>query len=431
MEGVRRAEVIDTKRCSKLRVDFTPSLRGSRISEPFSPATTTTTTSRFHPPVRSDGPFSGLIICVTGLSKEARKQVKEATERLGGEYSALLHSLFKLSESFYAVKNPEETKVNEDGLKSVYAVEKLHRGGGVQGIEVTGSKALALSGYSVFIDPDISEEVRRRVLQVAVEGGAKVINQWFIGCNASHVVCEAGSVLRYLGHSSNLVTPLWIQKALEEKPTQNLVQMSVDLARDLRTMLENLGKMGKTLIQPLNQSSLLDSICWTISKPTSTANVIIDSFSNNDDFERKSLSAFFDAKSNDSFTHSMRLLTESERMELVYKNHFITLLLPIDWYGEMGPSSRSYFSETGFTCQQILQNIYAFYQENMSEEELKAAIHTNSRHSEKLRAADSMMKGGKTVFKRIQFLGSEKGFEMLKRVSSFNCSNVYELIIKA
>ena len=68
--------------------------------------------------------------------------------------------------------------------------------------------------------------------------------------------------------------------------------------------------MGKTLIQPLNLSSLLDSISWTISEPTSTASVIIDSFSNNDDIERKSLSAFFDAKSNDSFTHSMRLLTE-------------------------------------------------------------------------------------------------------------------------
>lgn len=66
----------------------------------------------------------------------------------------------------------------------------------------------------------------------------------------------------------------------------------------------------------------------------------------------------------------------------------------------------------------------------MSEEEIKAAIHTNSRQSEKLRAVDSMIKGGKTVFKRIQFLGSRKGFEMLKRVSSFNCSNVYELIIK-
>ncbi|CAN6451452.1 unnamed protein product [Victoria cruziana] len=37
------------------------------------------------------GPFSGLVICVTGLSKEARKQVMEATERLGGQYSSSLH----------------------------------------------------------------------------------------------------------------------------------------------------------------------------------------------------------------------------------------------------------------------------------------------------------------------------------------------------
>ncbi|KAL1188631.1 hypothetical protein V5N11_028661 [Cardamine amara subsp. amara] len=90
MEGVRRVEIVDSKRCSKLRVELMPSLRGSRISEPLSPANTS---SRFQPPVQSDGPFSGLIICVTGLSKEARKQVKEATEKLGGEYSPLLHSL--------------------------------------------------------------------------------------------------------------------------------------------------------------------------------------------------------------------------------------------------------------------------------------------------------------------------------------------------
>lgn len=152
--------------------------------------------------------------------------------------------------------------------------------------------------------------------------------------------------------------------------------------------------MGKTLIQPLNLSSLLDSICWTISEPISTASIYIDdSFSDNEDVDNKnSVSAFFDAITDDSFTQSTRLLTErspyspsslrsklslqvykadivccvfgmnSERMGMVYKNQFLTLLLPIDWYGEMGPSSRSYFSETGFTCQQILQHIYTFYQ---------------------------------------------------------------------
>ncbi|XP_039007779.1 serine/threonine-protein kinase ATM-like [Hibiscus syriacus] len=42
-------------------------------------------------PVRSLGPFSGLVICVTGLSKEARRQFVEATERLGGQYNTSLH----------------------------------------------------------------------------------------------------------------------------------------------------------------------------------------------------------------------------------------------------------------------------------------------------------------------------------------------------
>ncbi|VVB04859.1 unnamed protein product [Arabis nemorensis] len=194
--------------------------------------------------------------------------------------------------------------------------------------------------------------------------------------------------------------------------------------------------MSKSLIQPSNLSSLLDSVCWTISEPTSTANVFID----NEYDDRNFASGSFDAKTNDSFTHSMRLLTERFPFSMPllprrlrdwnwYKNHFISLLLPIDWYGEMGPSSRSYFSETGFTCQQILQHIYAFYQENVSEEEIKAAIHTNSRHGENLRA--SVVKGGKIVFKRIEFLGSRYSFEMLKSVSSFNCSNVDELIIKS
>ncbi|KFK32318.1 hypothetical protein AALP_AA6G226300 [Arabis alpina] len=373
MEAIvrRRPEVIDSKSCSKLCVDFTHSRRVDLSSEPVSPATTTTS-SRFQPPVRSDGPFSGLIICVTGLSKEARKQVKEATEKLGGQYSSLLHSLCThlVVQSYdgrkfeHALKQGrrdslhivtlgwfvDSVRRNVKLCESLYTVKNLessHRR--VHGTEVTRSKDLALSGYSVFIDPDISDEVRRRVSQVTIEGGAKLMSQWFSGCNASHVVCEAGSVQRYLGHSSDLVSPLWLHKTLEEKPAQTLVRMSADLARDLRTMLENLrkesrrecvpqdvsmlatfkerqktvesaknavtkrhAKMSKTLIQPSNLSSLLDSVCWTISEPTSTANVFID---NEDD--RKFASGAFDAKTNDSFTHSMRLLTESERMEMV------------------------------------------------------------------------------------------------------------------
>jgi hypothetical protein len=75
MGALRRRNVglIDSKGCSKLF----PVLQ--------SPPLTTTSMSQ------SNGPFSSLVICVTGLSKDARKQVKEATERLGGEYTPHLH----------------------------------------------------------------------------------------------------------------------------------------------------------------------------------------------------------------------------------------------------------------------------------------------------------------------------------------------------
>ncbi|RAL44261.1 hypothetical protein DM860_015621 [Cuscuta australis] len=54
-----------------------------------SSASTAVTESRAES--RAIGPFSGLIICVTGLSKEARMQVMKATEKLGGTYSPQLH----------------------------------------------------------------------------------------------------------------------------------------------------------------------------------------------------------------------------------------------------------------------------------------------------------------------------------------------------
>lgn len=47
---------------------------------------------------------------------------------------------------------------------------------------------------------------------------------------------------------------------------------------------------------------------------------------------------------------------------MVFKNNFLTILFPVDRFSEMGPSSRTYFSNNGFTCLQILDYIYAFYQ---------------------------------------------------------------------
>lgn len=61
--GGGRVEVIDAKGCSRLFMDFSSSFRGipAFSLEPSSPTPVKT--------VKLKGPFSGLVICVTGLSK--------------------------------------------------------------------------------------------------------------------------------------------------------------------------------------------------------------------------------------------------------------------------------------------------------------------------------------------------------------------------
>ncbi|KAG4136629.1 hypothetical protein ERO13_D07G018500v2 [Gossypium hirsutum] len=534
-----RVEVVNRKGCSKLFIGSSPSFEPMPLSPVASSLGSEPVT------VRSTGPFSGLVICVTGLSKEARKQVMEATERLGGQYSPSLHpqcthlvvqsisgrkfehalkhgsrnGLFivtlgwfvdsvkrnvRLSESLYTVKGVGENGSRVDELKRLVStasessclpasfhdtkkidmVEKPHVR--YSRSDPKNSLSSMLSGHTLYIDSDISDELRNKVLEAASKEGALVVDRWFVGCNASYVVCEGNSVHRYVGHSNNIVTPLWILKTAKDRYLQRLVHMSADLARQIGTVLENSqngiegevnnagnfsqdtpsfrsnasyeerqqivhsAKTGvrnrrgrrmqtcQTPIRPISPSSLLDSICWTISEPTSTASVFTDSCSVEDVNEHQSI--FFDANgdgqdSRASFTNSTRSLTESERNELIFKNHFLTILFPVDRFSEMGPSSRTYFSNNGFTCLQILDYIYSFYQENMSSHEIEAAIHTDSRHADRLRALYSSKEtvecGGNMIFKRIDFLGSRRSFEMLKRVSGDNNSNVYELLIRA
>ncbi|XP_021894373.1 uncharacterized protein LOC110812022, partial [Carica papaya] len=483
---------------------------------------------------------------VTGLSKEARAQVKEATERLGGKYSPNLHpqcthlvvqsfagrkfehalkhgarnGLFvvtlgwfvdsvkrnvRLSESLYAVKNVGENGMHMDELnqlvgfggsdysclpsgiheaKQVDMMEKSHLR--FSGKESSISKDLTLSGKSLYVDSDISDELQCKVLEAAAKEGAKLVDQWSVGCSVSYIVCEGTSVQRYLGHTSYLVTPLWVLKTVKERYARRLVHISADLARQVGMKLENLqsctieeevsgenvpqdaksfmtkatheerqhivnfAKIGvrnrrgrrmqtcQTPIRPITPSSLLDSICWTVSEPASTASIYTDSLSNDGASEHHT-SIFFDAKgdgrdSEASFANLTRRLTESEKTELIFKNHFLTILFPTDRFAEMGPSSRTYFSDNGFTCFQVLDYIYTFYQENMTTHEIEAAIHTDSRHADRLRAMYSSKETAVSrhvTFKRIDFLGSRKSFEMLKRVSGDNNSNVYELVIRA
>ncbi|KAH7574473.1 hypothetical protein JRO89_XS03G0300600 [Xanthoceras sorbifolium] len=351
-----------------------PSFRGVQSFETMSPASTSSVASESA--VRSNGPFSGLVICVTGLSKEilgsnipvtlvakykllifvlvalaeARRQVMEATERLGGRYSPDLHpqcthlvvqisfnfflkfhflfvedltclddicltkiscpiyligviflllrcflTLFyslggrklehalkhgsrnglfvvtlgwfvdsvrknvRLSESLYTVKSIGEHGMHLDKLNRLVGFSGTENSCLPAGIyeskqhdktrkpnlqfsdkESNRSTDSTLSGHYIYVDSDISEELQNKVFEAAAKEGATLVNQWFVGCSASHVVCEGTSVQRYLGHSNNLVTPLWVLKTAKEKSVQRLVHMSADLARQVGMMLETL-----------------------------------------------------------------------------------------------------------------------------------------------------------------------------------------------
>ncbi|CAA0838558.1 Unknown protein [Striga hermonthica] len=340
----------------------------------------------------------------------------------------------------------------------------------------------SISGQSFYIDKDVPAELRSKVAEAISAEGAILVDQWFVGCNVTHVVCEGPPVQKYLGHSSNLVTPYWVLKSAKEKTLQRLVHLSADLARYTGAMLDtlqhgvskeeidrvissrdvaspvtevshaerqtkvNLAKDGvrkrrnrrmqtcQTPIRPITPGTLLDSICWSISEPTSTASIYTESSSVENATEDHT-SVFLDSKESEtSFVNLSRPLTESEKSELIFKGHFLTIMFPVDRFSEMGPCSRTFFSNNGFTCLQVLDYIYAFYQENMSAEEIEIAIHTDSRHADRLRFAYSSKEAAETghlEFKRIDFLGSRKSFEMLKRVSGENNSNLYELLIRA
>ncbi|KAI4377507.1 hypothetical protein MLD38_015118 [Melastoma candidum] len=525
-----RVEVVSSLSCSKLLAGFPtamPSSGGLPADPSMSPAVSSRSASR-----SSSAPFSGLVICVTGLSKEARKQVMEATGRLGGKYSPDLHpqcthlvvqsfggrkfehalkhgsknGLFivtlgwfvesvkrnvRLNELSYSVKDLQNDVNGMDELSriasSVTVAENSCLPSGIYNQkkpEISGGGNKILSGRAIYVDSDISSDVRIKVVQTAIKEGATLANKWFAGCSVTDVVSEGMAARRYLGHCNNLITPLWLLKTAKENEAQRLVHLSVDLARQLGTLLDKcqiddsdeamkengnivrdlqsyssklsheerqriveFAKNGvrnrrgrkmqtcQTPMRPITPSTLLDSICWSVSDPTSTACIYTDSRSSDDGRP----SVFFDAKTDSkeseaSFANLTCPLTESEKSELVFKQHFLTILFPVDRFSEMGPSSRTFFGQKGFTCLNVLDHIYKFYQENMSAAEIEVAIHTDSRHANRLRslyASDESANHGFEEFKRVDFLGSRRSFEMLKRVVGDNNGNVYELLIRA
>nr|XP_043619632.1 uncharacterized protein LOC122591427 [Erigeron canadensis] len=511
MVGSGKMEMITGKGCSKMYTDVTCTLGTNSLKDHHQPPRHST----------SNSPFYGLVICVTGLSKEARKQVIDATEKLGGQFSSHLHphshgrkpehvlkhgardGLFvvtlgwfvdsvrrnvRLNESLYGVKSYKENYMVKDDINNigtgssclpVAMLENVKQSNLIQRSRLDPleeqKRSSVFSRQTFYLDPDLSAELRNKVVDAVLREGAIVTNRWLVGQDTAYVVCEVSFVRKYFGHSNSIVTPQWVLKTVKETRPQRLIHLSADLARHVGTMLgddqggtdrkvsnkadvsqdthnfitksdhkENqriaiLAKEGvrnrrghhmeecQTLIKPLARSILLDSISWIMSEPSSTASITMDSFSLNDANESMK-------EPSDCFVNLLRPLSEREKSELVFGNHFITILFPVDRFAEMGPVSRTFFSHTGFTCSQLLDHIYAFYQENMSTSEIELAIHTDSRHADRLRSMYSSkdaMEYGFVVVKRVDFLGSHRIFKMLRRVPGNYSNKVYELLTQA
>nr|GEW94302.1 hypothetical protein [Tanacetum cinerariifolium] len=176
-------------------------------------------------------------------------------------------------------------------------------------------------------------------------------------------------------------------------------------------------------IKPLTPPTLLDSVCWSQSEPSSSASIYTDS-------EEAKTSINEDGKESDASFN-----------EFVFKNHFLTILFPVDRFSEMGPSSKTFFSDSGFTCLQLLDNIYAFYQVTGHDaywamDWVRGRLNGGNYdfEADRLRAVYASKEAaeiGYVEIKRIEFLGSRKSFEMLNRVPGENNSNVYELLTRA
>ncbi|KAG6495333.1 hypothetical protein ZIOFF_043136 [Zingiber officinale] len=470
-------EVISSKGCSRLLVGsstFLPNADSLRFMA--SPASSSLSESTLPLP---RGPFTGLVICVTGLSKA------------------------RLSETLYSVKSVGENGLPSGELNRIVGVPRSDKsclpspsfedgkslGRGWQTPIKAPNKEQILSepvfsNNFVYIDSEISDDMKKKVVESATKEGATFLDNWFIGCHASHIVCEGPSIRRYIGLANNIVTPLWILKTAKEKCIQRLVHLSSDIAKQVNMILESdqdagevsfrgsghpvalryshslphgddvkieerlktveLAKLGvrnrrnhrmQVPIHPITPNTLLESICWTVSEPVSSTRIYTESSWIEDATEQHpSRSLGDDGNSEASFEDFSRSLRESEKREVILRSHFLTILFPLDRFGELGPSSRTFFSDNGFTCIQILEHIYHFYQENMTTVEINLAIHTDSRHADRLRslyASKESKEQGFVAFKRVDFLGSRRSFEKLKRVSGENNGNLYELLIRA
>uniref|UniRef100_A0A7I4E3R4 BRCT domain-containing protein n=1 Tax=Physcomitrium patens TaxID=3218 RepID=A0A7I4E3R4_PHYPA len=342
----------------------------------------------------------------------------------------------------------------------------------------------ALSGARFYVDPDLPDDLQAKVQEAVESWGATCVELWSKNNNTTHVVCDPNSLSKYIGLNLHLVSPMWVLSARDGFPLR-CVQYSADLARnvaDLLSVKENgtlpkgsintCGRPGnarvadshlqdrqekataakagvrrrrgprmqpcRTLPRPITPTTLLDSICWVVTDTPSAAEVYTDS-SGKASFENDEAKNGYEDdngqyrdpgnKVSDKEFYT-RLLSESEKREIVFRGAFLTILFPIDRFSELGPSSRTFFSEGGFSREKIIELIHSFYQEYMSPDEIDAAIHTDSKHADRLRTAyssEEVDELGYVPILRSEFLGSRRQFEGLKRIGQEQTSHIYDL----
>ncbi|XP_078444702.1 BRCT domain DNA repair protein isoform X2 [Wolffia australiana] len=406
-------EVINHKGCSRL---FYSPLSNSSLSTSASPS------SMAAREAIAPGPFSGLIICVTGLSKEVRKEVMVAAERLGGQYSPSLHPACThlVVQSFGGRKFEHAVKHGvKNGLlvvtlawfvdsvrKNVRMREALYDARNQRGIEMLQHEPDQLPGCCIYEKSWASTS--------SYSKGELILSRKVI-----HIDANISSELKKKDCSDRrALTCACNIKTLDER--REIVEMA---KTGLRNRRSRHNQSYQAVIRPITPSNLLDSICWSVGDPTSSASIYTDRGDAGDNMD-------LDA----SFRNLSRPLKESEKSAMILKTHLFTILFPVDRHGEPGPRSRTFFSDGGFTCVQILDLIYSFYQEKMTEEEMNVAIHADSEQAEALRsfyASAELSDPRSEKFKRIEFLGTRRSFEILKRVGGENFCSVYELVLRS
>ncbi|KAH0969722.1 hypothetical protein GBA52_028318 [Prunus armeniaca] len=246
--GGGRVEVVKSNGCSRLSVGLSSPLPSFKALQPFEPASPASSSIGSEHVVRSGAPLPALLFALLVYPKKqgnrSRKQLKIRWPVQPSLTSSIIKSFgqngIRLDEfnrlvGFISTEN-SCIPVDARGAKPLDTIEEPHLP--FSGRESNRSTDSVLSGHSMYVDLDISSELRNKVIEAARREGVTLIDQWFVGCRASHVVCEGSASRKYLGHSINIVTPLWVLKTAKEKYVQRLVHMSADLARQVGMMLE-------------------------------------------------------------------------------------------------------------------------------------------------------------------------------------------------